>query len=135
MIGCTFHKSEHLKSAALIKRLFAEGQSFASYPLRFVFLPIPELQAKKAPVQVTFTVSKKAFAKAVHRNRIKRQVREAYRLNKSMLAETFHADQSHGLALMILYIAKDAQDFKAINKAMTKALRRLIRTVEEKKKS
>ena len=80
-LDATLPKSERLSSRKSIETLFASGhQSFSAYPLRAVFLPTEE-----SGVCVLFSVSKRHFKRAVRRNRIKRQLREAYRLNKQML--------------------------------------------------
>lgn len=77
----TFRKSERLCSKKVIDALFAGGnKSFSAFPLRVVYMERPE------PVsQVLVSVSKRHFKHAVDRNRVKRQIREAYRLNKDIL--------------------------------------------------
>ncbi len=74
-------KSERLCSRKAMEALFATGhQSYSAYPLRAVFLPTEE-----SGVRFLVSVSKRFFKRAVRRNRIKRQIREAYRLNKHLL--------------------------------------------------
>lgn len=77
----TFRKSERLCSKKVIDALFASGnKSFSAFPLRVVYMERPE------PVsQVLISVSKRHFKHAVDRNCVKRQIREAYRLNKDLL--------------------------------------------------
>ena len=79
----TFKKAERLCSKKTIEKLFAEGKSFLSFPLKVVVLEMPDSGEYKA--QAAFTVSKKIFKKAVKRNLVKRKMREAYRLNKHIL--------------------------------------------------
>ncbi|MCB0572442.1 MAG: ribonuclease P protein component, partial [Phaeodactylibacter sp.] len=69
----TFDRGERLKSRKVIGQLFKDGKSFAQYPLRLVYLPVPERRST-FPVQFTVSVPKKKFPSAVHRNRIRRQV-------------------------------------------------------------
>ena len=77
----TFHKYERLCSRRLIDDLFAGGaKSFSVFPLRAVFK-----HGEGANTQVLVSVSKRRLRHAVDRNRAKRQVREAYRLNKDIL--------------------------------------------------
>jgi ribonuclease P protein component len=78
----TLKKQERLKSSKLIDRLFKDGKSFGIYPLRLVWLET-DLPQAGVWVQTGFTVPKRRFAKATARNRIKRKVREAYRLKKT----------------------------------------------------
>ena len=108
----TFSKKEKLKSEKLIAKLFDEGQSVVAYPLRLVFLATTFDDGVKSKAGVS--VSKRNFKKAVDRNRIKRLMRESYRLQKDTL---FH-NSSVQYALMILYIGKDKTDFASINQKM-----------------
>ncbi len=80
----TFKRAERLKSRKVIEQLFKQGQSFAQYPLRIVWVEMAEPRSE-FPAQFALSVSKKKFKRAVDRNRIRRLVREAYRLNKHVL--------------------------------------------------
>ncbi len=104
----TFNKKEKLKSEKLIARLFEEGQSVASYPLRMVYLAC-DLE-NDVKVQAGVSVSKRNFKSAVDRNRIKRLMREAYRMQKGSVFN----NSSSQFALMILYIGKDKPDYQTI---------------------
>ena len=76
----TFKKQEKLKSRKLIGKLFEEGDSVKKFPIRLVYLQTSH--TSDFPVQASFSVPKRNFKKAVDRNRIKRLLREAYRLEK-----------------------------------------------------
>ena len=80
----TFPKKEHLYGEKVIENLHTTGSSFLVYPLRVVYLNVSQPD-EQIPVRVMIGVSKKKFKKAVDRNRAKRLMREAYRLNKSSL--------------------------------------------------
>lgn len=82
MIGRnTFGKAHRLSKETLIQELFEKGSSFYFYPFKVLHLPHPD---KSSTVnEVLFTVPKRQFKRAVDRNKIKRRIREAYRLNKS----------------------------------------------------
>jgi ribonuclease P protein component len=89
----TFSKAERLCSKKLIERLFGgEGKSFPAFPLRVVYMPLTE-EEMAADVSILVSVPKKRFKRAVKRNRVKRQVREAYRRNKHILAEALAAQE------------------------------------------
>ena len=79
----TLSKEERLSWKRYIDPLFAKGQSFVAFPLRVIYLPLEE----EMPARASFLVSvpKKKFKRAVKRNLIKRQVREAYRTSKHQL--------------------------------------------------
>jgi ribonuclease P protein component len=105
----TYQKKERLKNQKLIEKLFLEGKSISVFPLRIIYLKTVFEDGSKLKTGVS--VSKRNFKKAVDRNRIKRLLREAYRLNKPEYFNTITTPY----ALMILYIGKDATDFDTIN--------------------
>jgi ribonuclease P protein component len=113
-------KKERLSSKKIIDKLFAEGDSILQYPFKMVFLKT-ELPAIN-PVQTGFTASKKLFKRAVDRNRIKRQIREAYRLNKHIIYDEFTTGQ---LAIFIIFIGKEIMDHKPLEVAMKKGLAKI----------
>ena len=90
----TFKKEERIVSNLLIESLFEKGnsQSLSAYPLRAVYLRT-EHREGCAPVQLLISVPKKKFKHAVDRNRVKRQIREAYRKNKAILEGTVGEEQ------------------------------------------
>lgn len=115
-MSSSYPKKEKLKSQKQIERLFSEGQSIGVYPLRMVYLKCDFTQ--ETLIKTGVSVSKRNFKKAVDRNRIKRLLREAYRLNKP---ESFN-NISSSFTLMILYIGKEEIDFIVIEKKMKKLL-------------
>ena len=122
MLGKDIHKtlpkSERLASKKIIDRLFTEGITFTGYPFVIKYLPLVAEEAKSH--QVLFTASKRNFKKAVERNKIKRRMREAYRLNKSML-DTLPKKY----ALAYLYTAKKILPYKELESKLIKTLLRL----------
>jgi len=121
----TFKKGERLKRRKLIKRLFnREGKSLAVYPLRIIWLEA-ELDSTY-PAQFGLSVPKRAFPKAAHRNRIRRRLREAYRLNKNILYD-FIVTQEKQYAIMVLYTAKEVMTFQEIDKKMKIAIRQFVK--------
>lgn len=116
----TLSKAERLSWKRYIDLLFAQGQSFVAFPLRVVYLwtdePMP------APASILISVSKKKFKRAVKRNFIKRQVREAYRVRKYDVIEPLK-DKNKSLLLAFLYLDKEIHSFAEIEKAMNKTVR------------
>ncbi|MFD0931845.1 ribonuclease P protein component [Psychroflexus salinarum] len=92
----TYPKKNKLKSRKLIKKVFEEGITIKSYPVLIRYIEIDDESNK-----VGVSVSKRNFKKAVDRIRIKRQLREAYRLNKGELTNS-----GSKFAVMILFIGK-----------------------------
>lgn len=82
----TLKKRERISSKKTIDRLFGGGhsKSMSAFPLRAVYA-IQERTDKEAEVAMMVSVPKRMFKSAVKRNRVKRQVREGYRLNKHVL--------------------------------------------------
>lgn len=114
----TLSKEERLSWKRYIDLLFAKGQSFVAFPLRVVYLPVGE---SVAPVSILVSVPKKKFKRAVKRNLIKRQVREAYRIHKYTLVDPLTIQSKH-LLVAFLYLDKETHPFSMIEKAMVKAL-------------
>jgi len=118
----TFRKDEILRKKKLIDRLFAEGTTFFIYPFKVFCLSAP--LETTFPAQILISVGKRSFKLAVDRNRIKRQVREAYRLNKQHLYD--HLEKSRQqCALGIIYTAKvhlPTEDLEIKIKAVLKRL-------------
>ncbi len=118
----SYNKKEKLKSRKLIEELFAKGRPLSAFPLKvfFVLLPVTAEQT----VQAGVGVSARNFKKAVDRNRIKRLLREGYRLNKETL-HTVADEQQKKLAVFFLYTGKELPDFTLINEKMRAVLIKL----------
>lgn len=124
----TYSKIEKLKSKILIDKLFEEGRSIAVFPLRLVFLETEFDETIVAKCGVS--VSKRNFKNAVDRNKIKRLIRETYRLNKN----AYFNNITTQYAFMILYISNDKPTFEQTNKAMKQLLEKFINEVSDQKK-
>jgi len=117
-----FPKNERLSRQKDIDRLFASGQSFVTYPLRIVYLH--DNEASSPGISILVSVSKKKIRQAVKRNRIKRLIRESFRLNKSEIV-TFLKRKKRKLHIALLYLGKDLTRYVKIEKAVQKALKHM----------
>ncbi len=116
----TFKKSERLCSRILMDCLFqGDNRTATAYPLRAVFLSVEEEQQKG--VSILISVPKKRFHDAVDRNRVKRQIREAYRKNKHALAEQV-AQSGKGLLVALIYVSAEIETTEQIEKRMIRLL-------------
>lgn len=123
----TFTKEERLCSKIIIDKLFVEGKTVYSYPLRFVFYINP-IENRKYPVEVVFSIPKRNFKKAVDRNLIRRRLREAYRLEKGSFYEPL-VQNGKCVALMIIYTDKVIPDYQTIHHSLGKGMKKVLSKV------
>jgi len=123
----SFSKPEHLCGEKRITRLFTQGDAFIAYPLRVVY--IIETVHDNVPSSVLVSVPKKRFKRAVKRNRLKRLMREAYRLNKLTLIEKLEEKQLQ-IHIAFNYVSDDVLDFATVEKKMKLSLEKLIAKIE-----
>jgi len=123
MENLTFKKDERLNSKILIGKLFSEGDSFLAYPLKVVLLKTDFIES--FPAQVSFSVSKRNFKKAVTRNLIKRRMRETYRLQKSSFYQKLESENIK-LVMMFVFIGKEISSYQEIEKGMKSALKKTL---------
>jgi len=123
----TFKKNERVSGKKEIDWLFKQGDAFISYPLRIVYVkqkPLPE-----PTVAILVSVPKKKFKRAVQRNRMKRLIKEAYRLNKTALIRHCQEKES-SLLIAFLYIGNELCQWKEMEAAMQKSLDTLKEKIE-----
>jgi ribonuclease P protein component len=106
VIRNTFGKTERLALNNRIEILFASGMTISAYPVKIIWLPFQE--SMDFPVQILFTVSSKRFKKAVNRNRIKRQMKEIYRVEKKIFYDELR-EKNKQLLIGIIYIGNDVK--------------------------
>lgn len=122
--GFTLGKSERLKSRKALELLFREGRSFTVFPYRVIYRQVPE------GLLFGTGVSTRHFKKAVDRNRIKRQTREAFRLHKLPLQDA-QMGHGNGLHLFFTFTAREKMDSGTLHTAVQKAIDKLIRILHE----
>ena len=119
----TLGKEERLCSRKAIEDLFSGGhQSVSAYPIRAVFMP-----REQSGVRIMVSVSKRYFKRAVKRNRIKRQLREAYRLQKEALLPL-----DGGLDIAFLWMSADMLPTDKVFQKMYSILCRIKESLTDK---
>lgn len=112
----TFRKEERLCSHKAIDELFKGGhKSMSAYPIRAVLM-----RSDHSSTRVLMSVPKRLFKRAVCRNRVKRQLREAYRLNKAELGP-----QQEGLNIAFLWLSSELFPSHVVSEKMYNLLHRI----------
>lgn len=122
----TFPKQERLCSRKEIADLFATGSSVFVYPFKCVFKlndKPSELSGSAVRMRMMVSVGKRYHKRAVRRNRVKRLIREAYRLSKSsfLSGETCTIPEGKILDICFIYHAKTEETFKNIDYGVKKS--------------
>lgn len=122
----TLGKEERICSKKQIDQLFGGGcsKSMTAFPIRVVYALHPRGDGNPQTMLMV-SVSKRHFKHAVHRNRIKRQLREAYRKHKGVLYEALSADSFKGLSMAFLWLDDRMYDSLYVEKRMCELLNRI----------
>jgi ribonuclease P protein component len=109
-------KSEKLHSFGAIRRLFSEGRGGFVYPFRYV---VYTEHAEEMSAEVLFSTPKKFLKRANKRNKVRRRMREAYRLNKALLLSS---NEPRMMQIALIYSSKEVIDYNTIENATKKIL-------------
>lgn len=122
----TFAKKEHLCRQTLIERLFSgQGETFMVWPIRMICLLVDKKCESDAAIQVMVSVSKRYFKHAVDRNRVKRQLRESFRLNRQEVMAWLEQYPQKQLLVAFVWQDEKIHDSAVVKKAMVKLLGQL----------
>lgn len=127
----TFRKEERICRKIEIDKLFNRGgsRSMAAFPVRLVYLKT-DAEAGVPDVRVLVSVSKKCFKRAVKRNRVKRQLREAFRLNKGILYEQLEQQEGTALLIALIWIDDKLWPTSEVEKKVVNLMHRLSEKIE-----
>ena len=130
-----FSKRERLWSKKLIDTLFGPGRSHAmtAFPLKVVYRLVDNVTETTASagavtetnVQVLISVPKKHFKRAVKRNRVKRQVREAYRKHKSYVTLRVKELTDKQLLIAFIWLSNELTDSVTVDQRVYNLLQRI----------
>lgn len=119
----SFPAFERIKSRRLFDALFLHGKALKAYPIRMIWMEVP--YNASSTVKIAVSAPKRYMPDAVDRNRMKRLVRESYRLNKHTLHETLAA-ANKSLVLLFIVQSKTPLSFKETQEKIILLLQRLI---------
>jgi ribonuclease P protein component len=126
----TLNKDDRLKSRKAIEYLFKDGKSFSVFPLRVLYTINADSEKPVNNLRAGFSVSTRNFKKAVDRNRIKRLLREAYRLQKHLLSGQLETTDKT-LILFFIYTGNELPDYKIIYEKIQTSIKRLQKILNE----
>lgn len=122
----TLKKRERLCSMKLTNRLFngAGSHSMAAFPVRIVWME-KEREEHESPIQILVSVSKRHFKRAVKRNRVKRQLREAYRLSKQMLYDKLEQSPQRAVIIAFIWLSDEVYSTTEVIRCTETLMKRL----------
>lgn len=139
-----FHKPERLRLKNLVEPLFRDGEGYYDFPLRLVWRLLDRQQLESAfrhevpegidPMQMMVTVPKKKRRHAVDRVKMRRRIREAYRLNRIELQNLVKELNPYGtLSLGFVYISHENEDYALVERKMKRLLQKVGTEIKNKK--
>lgn len=124
----TYGKKEKLKRRKQIAELFDSKQTFLYFPVKVWYLQ--PAQSMDFFIKTGVGSNSRHFKKAVHRNRIKRLLREAYRLNKLPLHEYLEKENKQ-VILFFLFVDKVLPEGNILQKKMPAIIREVMKRLHE----
>ena len=118
----TLNASERLKSRKLMERVFKTGTRWNKFPFRVSFLIDNDTQ--DGIIKFGCSAPVRNFKKAVDRNRVKRLMKEAFRLEKHSLTELLKPKNAR-LIIFVIYTSPDLPKFETIKTSMNELVLKL----------
>lgn len=131
----TLCKEERLHGRNAVEKLFkdAGSRSMVAFPVRVVYVLAPPQADTCVNTRMLVSVPKRQFKRAVKRNRVKRQVREAYRKHKHGLIEAVSRIGERHLSLAFVWLDSKLYDTSVVEKKVEKLLLRIEEKLTQEK--
>lgn len=123
----SFPKNEKLKNKKLFEQLFTEGKSITAFPIKLLYTKADF--DGDIHIKVGVVAPKKKFRSAVKRNRVKRLLREGYRLNKHLVFNNIEGN----FAFLFLYLGSKMPNYQEVDKAMKQLLETFLKKQSHEK--
>ncbi len=131
MAKYTLKKKEILSGQIKINEVFNSGNTLFVHPLKVFYNQKEDFITNESKVLFSVSIPKKIFKKAVHRNLLKRRIREAYRLNKLFLTDNINKEIQ--LSFMLVYVGKKIESFSKIEKSVIQIIRLFKENIDHEK--
>lgn len=120
-------KEERICSRKLIERLFGDvkSKSLTAFPIRMVYSVGNRESQQEPQAKILVSVPKRQFKRAVKRNRVKRQLREAYRRNKYLFLDGMAAMPEKTVAIAFVWIDNNLRPTTEVETRVCNLLMRL----------
>lgn len=122
-----FPAQNRIKSSLQIKQLVDLKKSVFAYPLKCYYQVVSTTEQVEPAIAVV--VPKKKFKHAVDRNRLKRLMRESYRLSKSSFVKDIPSPVQ--VQMCWVYVGKELSDFEAVSNAVSSIYKKLLQIIQE----
>lgn len=131
----TLCKEERLHGRDAVEKLFkdAGSRSMVAFPVRVVYVLAPPQADTCVNTRMLVSVPKRQFKRAVKRNRVKRQIREAYRKHKHGLIEAVSRIGEQHLSLAFVWLDSKLYDTSVVEKKVEKLLLRIEEKLTQEK--
>ncbi|MDR0606140.1 MAG: ribonuclease P protein component [Bacteroidales bacterium] len=123
MNNYSFSKQERIYYRNDFQKLFSKGEYFYLYPFKCIYL---WKEATAFSGKIAISVSKRKFKKAVDRNKIKRLIRESYRLKKHILYQEY-ANSKQSIDIFIIYTGTKIYSFRMIEEHFIELINKIIK--------
>ena len=126
-VASRLNKEERVSGKSLPEQLFNGGKSrsLSAFPLRMVYMENECGEGKIPTAKILVSVPKKHFKRAVKRNRVKRQIREAYRRNKQIVFDRLYKNKAHDVIMAFIWQDNILHESAEIEGKMKNLLTRL----------